>query len=84
MIGGGSGAATEAEAMVDSRQAATALQVPYYWLADRQMRNELRIPHFALGGLVRYRLTELCAWAVQHSTARVRDENARHSDKVAP
>lgn len=54
---------TGAEAMIDARQASTALRLPYYWFADRTMRAAKRIPHYLLGGLVRYRLSELEAWA---------------------
>ena len=56
------------EPMIDGRQAAAALRLPYYWFADHTMRARYRIPHYLLGGLVRYRLSELAAWA---ATARV-------------
>lgn len=49
--------------MIDAKQAATALRLPYYWFADHNMRTKYRIPHYLLGGLVRYRLSELIAWA---------------------
>lgn len=51
------------EPMVDGRQAAEAFQLPYYWFSDRALRAKCRIPHYLLGGLVRYRLSELTAWA---------------------
>lgn len=51
------------ESMIDAKQAATALHLPYYWFADHAMRSKYRIPHYLLGGLVRYRLSELTAWA---------------------
>jgi hypothetical protein len=53
------------EAMIDARQAAYALHLPYYWFSDRKMRAGKRIPHYLLGGLVRFRLSELEAWSVQ-------------------
>ena len=52
--------------MIDARQAATFMHLPYYWFADQHMRRRYRIPHYLLGGLVRYRLDELIAWAQRH------------------
>ena len=55
--------ATGVEPMIDAKQAAAALRLPYYWFADHAMRSKYRIPHYLMGGLVRYRLSELSAWA---------------------
>ena len=52
--------------MIDAKKASAALQLPYYWFADQHMRRRYRIPHYLLGGLVRYRLDELIAWAQRH------------------
>ena len=41
------------ESMIDAKQAAAALRLPYYWFADHTMRAKYRIPHYLLGGLVR-------------------------------
>lgn len=54
---------TTDEPMVDAKQAAAALRLPYYWFSDPSMRARYRIPHYLLGGLVRYRMSELSAWA---------------------
>jgi hypothetical protein len=54
---------TTDEPMVDAKQAAAALRLPYYWFSDNSMRTKYRIPHYLLGGLVRYRMSELSAWA---------------------
>jgi hypothetical protein len=54
------------EPMVDGRHAAEAFQLPCYWFTDRALRARYRIPHYLLGGLVRYRLSELTAWAERH------------------
>ena len=56
------------EPMIDAKQAAAALRLPYYWFADPQMRSKYKIPHYLMGGLVRYRQSELSAWAAR-STA---------------
>ncbi len=57
----------QVEPMIDAKQAAAALRLPYYWFADHAMRSKYRIPHYLMGGLVRYRLSELSAWAMQSS-----------------
>lgn len=62
------------EPMIDAKQAAAALRLPYYWFADPQMRSKYRIPHYLIGGLVRYRLNELSAWATHNSAARKRGD----------
>jgi len=37
------------------------------------MRTKYRIPHYLMGGLVRYRLSELSAWAARSTAAQDRD-----------
>lgn len=54
-----------AEPMVDARQACVALRLPHYWFADPLMRKRFLIPHYVIGGLVRYRMSELQRWASQ-------------------
>ena len=68
------------EPMIDAKQAAAALRLPYYWFADHTMRAKYRIPHYLLGGLVRYRLSELIAWA---ASAREPQNREIHSAKTA-
>lgn len=62
-----------AEPMIDAKQAAAALRLPYYWFADHAMRTKYRIPHYLMGALVRYRLSELSAWAARSAAAQGRD-----------
>ncbi|AAU91237.1 conserved hypothetical protein [Methylococcus capsulatus str. Bath] len=69
------------EPMIDAKQAAAALRLPYYWFADHAMRSKYRIPHYLLGGLVRYRLSELSAWAAR--SAAVQGREAREEDTPA-
>lgn len=52
----------QAEPMVDAKQAAAAMRLPYYWFADPAMRKRYRIPHYQVGALIRYRLSELSLW----------------------
>jgi hypothetical protein len=61
------------EPMIDAKQAAAALRLPYYWFADHAMRSKYRIPHYLMGGLVRYRLSELSAWATRSTAVQGRD-----------
>ena len=61
------------EQMIDAKQAAAALRLPYYWFADHAMRSKYRIPHYLLGGLVRYRLSELSAWAARSAAVQGRE-----------
>ena len=52
----------DVEPMIDAKQAAAALRLPYYWFADPAMRQRYRIPHYQIGALIRYRLSELSIW----------------------
>jgi len=63
---------TGIEPMIDAKQAAAALRLPYYWFADHAMRSKYRIPHYLMGGLVRYRLSELSTWAARNAAAQSR------------
>ena len=65
----------DVEPMIDAKQAAAALRLPYYWFADHAMRSKYRIPHYLMGGLVRYRLSELSAWAARSTAVKKRDED---------
>lgn len=55
------------EPMIDAREAAASLSLPYYWFADQKMRTRYRIPHYRLGALVRFRRAELHAWAARQA-----------------
>ena len=66
----------DVEPMIDAKQAAAALRLPYYWFADPQMRSKYKIPHYLMGGLVRYRPSELSAWAARSTAAQGRNGDA--------
>lgn len=51
------------EPMIDGRRASVVLNLPYFWFSDPSMRSRHSIPHYLLGGVVRYRLSELSEWA---------------------
>lgn len=69
------------ETMIDAKQAAAALSLPYYWFADQAMRSKYRIPHYLLGGLVRYRMSELSAWA---ASSRAQGDGYKQRSSKAP
>lgn len=64
------------EPMVDAKHAAVALRLPYYWFSDSTMRTKLRMPHYLLGGLVRYRMSELMAWAASSTAVQNRQDSS--------
>ena len=66
--------AQSVEPMIDAKQAAAALRLPYYWFADHAMRSKYRIPHYLMGVLVRYRLSELSSWAARSAAVQGRTE----------
>ena len=72
----------DTEPMIDAKQAACALRLPLYWFGDPKMRTKHRIPHYLLGGLVRFRMNELSTWAAQCSAAGDSDTNAQESEAV--
>lgn len=57
---------SQPEPMVDARVASVALRLPHYWFSDPTMRERYRIPHYAIGSLIRYRMSELYDWATHH------------------
>ena len=66
----------EIETMSDAHQASSALSLPYYWFADPRMRTKFRIPHYLLGGLVRFRMSELFHWAAQSNVVQGRSTDS--------
>jgi hypothetical protein len=61
------------ESMVDARQACVSLRLPHYWFSDPAMRAKYRIPHYLIGGLVRYRMSELHTWAASTQAVKAHD-----------
>lgn len=70
----------DAEPMIDAKQAACALRLPLYWFGDPKMRAKHRIPHYLLGGLVRFRMNELSSWAANSSATSDSDTDADQSE----
>ncbi len=70
----------DAEPMIDAKQAACALRLPLYWFGDPKMRAKHRIPHYLLGGLVRFRMNELSTWAANSSATGDSDAEPQESE----
>ncbi|AKJ30658.1 hypothetical protein [Caldimonas brevitalea] len=48
--------------LLTAQQAARALNLPECYLADAARRRQLRIPHYCIHSLVRFKLHEVAAW----------------------
>ena len=70
----------EAEPMIDAKQAACSLRLPLYWFADQKLRAKYRIPHYLMGGLVRFRMAELSTWAANSRVAGGPNGKTRQSE----
>lgn len=58
-----------AEPMVGARHAAHALNLPAYYFTKPRCRVSKRIPHYRVGQMVRFRMSELAAWAAAQGGA---------------
>lgn len=50
------------EPMVGAQHAAHALGLPLHFLTKPRSRRSKRIPHYRVGQMVRFRMSELSAW----------------------
>ncbi len=48
--------------LVDAREAAYCLKVPIYLLTHPKERQRLGLPHYRVGKMVRFKVSELMAW----------------------
>jgi hypothetical protein len=55
--------AVGAEPLVHAGEAARRLEVPLYWLNQPRERKRRAIASYRVGKLLRFRLSELVAWA---------------------
>lgn len=62
-------AAPVGEPFVDAREAAYTMNLPMYYMTNARQRTKLRIPHYRIGRLVRFKLSELAAWQAAQSAA---------------
>ena len=52
-----------AEPMVSAQHAARTLGLPLHFLTKPRSRTSKRIPHYRVGQMVRFRMSELTTWA---------------------
>ena len=73
----------ETQPMIDAKQAACALRLPLYWFADQKLRAKYRIPHYLMGGLVRFRMGALSTWAANSRVASGSKDKTRQQEGPA-
>jgi hypothetical protein len=59
------------EPFVDAGEAAFTMNLPMYYLTNARQRSKLRIPHYRIGRMLRFKLSELSAWQHMKSSAEV-------------
>jgi hypothetical protein len=50
------------ERLIDAREAAVKLNLPIHWLTCAKQRRRRGVPHYRVGKLLRFKLSELVAW----------------------
>lgn len=50
------------EPFVDAREAAYTMNLPMYYMTNARQRRKLRLPHYHIGRMVRFKLSELAQW----------------------
>ena len=55
--------------MVGARHAAHLLNLPLYYFTKPRARISKRIPHYRIGQMVRFRMSELTTWAATQGGA---------------
>jgi hypothetical protein len=54
------------EPFVDAREAAYTMNLPMYYMTNARQRTKMRVPHYRIGRMVRFKLSELDAWQRLH------------------
>lgn len=57
------------ESFVDAREAAYTMNLPMYYLTNARQRTKMRIPHYRIGRVVRFKLSELAEWQHVNGTS---------------
>jgi excisionase family DNA binding protein len=52
----------QAEPFVDAREAAYTLNLPMYYLTNAAQRKRMAVPHYRIGRMIRFKLSELETW----------------------
>ncbi len=53
------------ERLVDAREAAYCLNLSTYWLTHPKERVRRQVPHYRVGKLVRFKMSELNRWLLE-------------------
>ena len=64
------------ERLVDAREAAYCLKVPIYLLTHPKERQRLGLPHYRVGKMVRFKVSELMAWMQAKAEAEAKGESS--------
>jgi len=64
------------ERLVDAREAAYCLKVPIYLLTHPKERQRLGLPHYRVGTMVRFKVSELMAWMQAKAEAEAKGESS--------
>ena len=64
------------ERLVDAREAAYCLKVPIYLLTHPKERQRLGLPHYRVGKMVRFKVSELIAWMQAKAEAEAKGESS--------
>ncbi len=52
----------QAEPFVDAREVAYTMNLPMYYLTNAAQRKRMGIPHYRIGRMIRFKLSELETW----------------------
>lgn len=58
------------ERLLDAREAAYCLNLPLYLLNHLRERRRLGVPHYRVGKLVRFKLSELIEWVEEQQPTK--------------
>lgn len=64
------------EPFVDAREAAYTMNLPMYYMTNARQRTKLSIPHYRIGRMVRFKLSELADWQQLHGSTSSADVTA--------
>ena len=64
------------ERLVDAREAAFCLKLPMYLLTNPKDRQRLGLPHYRVGKMVRFKVSELMAWMQAKAEAEAKGESS--------
>ena len=64
------------ERLVDACEAAYCLKVPIYLLTHPKERERLGLPHYRVGKMVRFKVSELMDWMQAKAEAEAKGESS--------